>query len=488
MYCTLRLLTTEEIGYRSIYNVQQLDLQSDYSHGAIWRIAAPMIMSAISVPLLGLVDTAVMGHMDAPRYLAAVAAGATVFNVLFLGLNFLRMGTTGVAAQAFGAADERALSSSLLQPLALAGVCAALLLVLQQPILALALQLLAPEADVSALTVHYFDIRIWSAPAALTNLVLLGWLLGNQDARGPLAIVLLINISNIVLDLWLVVGLDQGVSGVARASVIADYAGCALGLVLVVRTCAARGARWYFSDWLQAERYARLFRINFSLFVRSLALMFALAFITAQGARLGAAELAINAILLNFLYFFSYAQDGMAHAAEALVGKAAGAGDRAGLTLAVRRTLQWTALFAVSFALLYGLTGPTIVGLLTDLPELREQSLVYLPWLIALPLVAAWCFLYDGIYVGLTRTQPMMVIMVGALLLVFLPAWWLLREFGNHALWAALILFMAARSISMHAWFGWLSTRDRLLPDQGSVATAGAPSTSSGVQPPPSAR
>jgi MATE family multidrug resistance protein len=468
--------------------LQIADSKNDFSHRAIWRIAAPMILSALSVPLLGLVDTAVMGHMEAPRYLAAVAAGATIFNVLFLGLNFLRMGTTGVAAQAFGAADERAMSSSLLQPLALAVLCAALLLLLQRPIVTLALQLLAPEAGVSELTARYFDIRIWSAPAALTNLVLLGWLLGNQDARGPLAMVLLINLSNIALDLWLVVGLDQGVAGVARASVVAEYAGCALGAGLVVRTCRTRGMRWYFSDWLQGERYARLFRINFSLFVRSLALMFALAFITARGARLGATELAINALLLNFLYFFSYAQDGMAHAAEALTGKAAGARDRAGLALAVRRTLQWTALFAVSFAVLYGLAGPTIIRLLTDLPVLREAALTYLPWIIALPLVAAWCFLYDGIYVGLTRTQPMMVIMVGALLLVFLPAWWLLRGFGNHALWAALILFMAARSISMHAWFVRLAARDRLLPDQGTAGSGGARSMSSGVQPPPSAR
>lgn len=464
VYCTLQLMTIEGADHRITDTVQATALQRDFSHRAIWRIAAPMIISAVSVPLLGLIDTAVMGHMPAPRFLAAVAAGAMLFNVLFLGLNFLRMGTTGLTAQAFGAGDERALASSLLQPLTVATVLAVLMLGLRSTVVELALNLLGTGPDVTPLARQYFDIRIWSAPAALVNLVLLGWLLGNQDARGPLAMVLVINMTNILLDLWLVVGLAQGVAGVALASVIAEYAGCALGAWRVSRTWTARGACWRLADWLRGERYARLLRVNAALFVRSLALMFTLAFITAQGARLGATALAVNALLLNFMYFFSYALDGLAHAAEALVGKAAGAGNAQAIELAVRRTLLWTTLLASGFALSYWLAGNAIVALLTDLPELRAAARGYLPWVIALPLTAGWCFLYDGIYVGLTRTLPMMVVMLAAVVLVFLPAWYGLRGFGNHALWAALLLFMTVRSLGMHGWYRHLQRTGQLLP------------------------
>ncbi|NND54607.1 MAG: MATE family efflux transporter [Gammaproteobacteria bacterium] len=429
-----------------------------YGNAAIWSIALPMIISTVSVPLLGLVDTAVLGHLDSPVYLAAVAVGATVFNVAFMTLNFLRMGTTGIAAQAFGAGEPQPVLSSLVQPLVIALLLAAVLLALQVPILSLALLLLQPDSVVSPYVSEYFSIRIWSAPAMLCNLVMVGWLLGMQNARATLAVYLLVNVSNMVLSVILVWGFGLDVRGVATGTLVAEYAGTLLALWHVLRELRLHGvdySRQLSSTALtEVSRYMRLLRVNSSLFVRSLALMFVFAFITARGARLGADVLAINAVLLNFLYFFSYATDGLANAAEALTGKAVGRQNREGLRLAVRNTLRWTAGFTVVFALVYLLAGPVIIDLLTGIDRVRSGAREYLPWIVALPLVSAWCFLYDGVYVGMTRTREMMLVMAGSVLGVFLPVWFVLQAsgYGNHALWAALIAFMAVRSAGMHLW------------------------------------
>jgi len=440
------------------------DLNDAYGNRAIWKIALPMIMSTVSVPLLGLVDTAVLGHLQSPVYLAAVAVGATIFSMLFMTLNFLRMGTTGVAAQAFGAGDAAPILSSLVQPLAIAAALAILLLLLQGPALNIALVLLEPDTTVAPLVERYFSIRIWSAPAMLVNLVLVGWLLGMQNARATLAVFLIVNVSNMLLDVLFVWVLDMNVSGVAMATVMAEYLGTVLALLLVRRELRRHGAVWDPATLTETHRYLRLLRINGSLLLRSLALMFVFAFITARGARLGVDVLAINAVLLNFLYFFSYATDGLANAAEALSGKAVGSNNPAGLALTVRNTLRWTAGFALAVALVYGVAGPAIIDLLTGIEPIRAGARLYLPWLIALPLVAAWCFLYDGIYIGMTRTREMMIIMVCALLLVFLPVWLVLQSVGNHALWAALVSFMAARSLGMHLWYQRMQSTGVLLP------------------------
>ena len=429
----------------------------DYSHRAVWSIALPMIISAVSAPLLGVVDTAVMGHLDGPWFLAAVAAGAAIFNVLYIGLNFLRMGTTGVAAQAFGARDNRATTDSLAQPLILAALLATTLLLFQVPLIELGVQLLGTSEITTPYLREYSYLRIWSAPASLANLVIIGWLLGMQNARGPLIMMVATNGINVVLDLWLVVGLDMNVRGVAFATLIAEYAGLLIGVVLVRKELRKHTLIWVPADWLQLKTYRRLLTINGHLLMRSAALMFTFAFITAQGARLGDVVLAANAVLLNFLYFYAYAQDGIAHAAEALTGKAIGDRDAGGLTLAVNRSLFWTAIFTVLFTAVYWLAGTHIIALITDIAAVRQIAGDYLFWLWLLPVASGWCFLYDGVYVGMTRSREMMTVMVGSVLLIFLPTWYLLRNIlsvdGNHALWAALILFMACRSVAMHLWY-----------------------------------
>jgi len=441
------------------------------SHRAIWRIAAPMMLSSITVPLLGAVDTAVMGHLEDARYLGAVAAGATIFSVLFMGVNFLRMGTTGITAQALGAGDRAALREALGQGMITAGLLAALFLLLQAPLGDLALWLLDPSSGVAGYTRDYFAVRIWSAPATLANFVIIGWLLGMQNARGPLAMTLVINLTNIVLDLVLVVGLGMTVRGVALATLASELAGLGLGLYLVRSLLARHPGDWHRERLLQFDRYRRIVSVNANLFLRTLALMFTFAFITAQGARMGDVILAANALLLNFQYFLAYALDGIAHAAEALVGRALGAGNRTDLLLAVRRTLRWSIAFAAAFCIVYWIAGEYIIGLLTSIEAVRARASEFLPWVVALPLVSVWCFLYDGVFVGATRSREMRVVMAAATVLVFLPAWALARPWGNHALWLAFSLFMAARGIGMHLWFRRLVRTGKI----GDQATAPKP-------------
>jgi len=432
-----------------------------------------MILSAVSTPLLGMVDTGVVGHLEQPAYLAAVAVGATIFTTLFMGLNFLRMGTTGITAQAFGAGDRGAMREALGQA-ALTGLALALLMVvLQRPILDAALALLRPEREVAELAGAYFRVRIWAAPAALANFVLIGWMLGMQNAAGPLKMVLSINVTNIALDFWFVTGLDLDVRGVAAASVVAEITGLVVGVVCVQAMLTSRPAPWPVDRLAGLRHYARLFDVNAALFLRTMALMFVFAFITAQGARLGTLVLAANALLMNFQYLLSYALDGIAHAAEALVGRAAGAGDRAGLLTAERRTLGWSVAFAAVFTAAYLFAGRALVDALTTLPGVRETAREYLPWLVISPLVSVWSFLYDGVYVGATRTREMMVVMVGGAVLVFLPAWFAFSHWGNHGLWLAFTLFMAARGLGMAAWFRRLVARGIVPGPTAAPRTAG---------------
>lgn len=439
-------------------------MNNGYSHRAIWSIALPMMLSGLSLPLVGLVDTAVMGHLDSPSFLAAVAANATIFSVTLMGLNFLRMGTTGVTAQAFGSGNHARITESLVQPLVIASFLAAVLLLVQTPIREFALWVLAPAPETTELARFYFDIRIWSAPLVLWNFVIIGWLLGMQNARGPLAIMLVINLTNVALDFWFVVGLGMTVDGVALATVLAELAGILAGLWFVRAALRRHRPVWQLTHYRELSRYLPLFRINGNLFLRSMALMFTLGFITAQGARLGDVILASNALLMNFIYFMAYALDGIAHAAEALAGKAIGARDRPGLETAVRRTLYWTGLFAALFCLVYLAAGSSIIDLLSDIPEIRATAGTYLPWLIAAPLICAWCFLYDGVYIGITRAREMRIVMISAALFAFLPTWFVFRDLGNHALWLALMSFMAARGVGMHLWYRRLLADGGLLP------------------------
>ena len=412
-----------------------------------------MILSNVSVPLLGMVDTGVVGHLDSPVYLGAVAIGATIFSFLYTGMNFLRMGTTGIAAQRFGANDNDGLRVSLGQALIVALFIAATVMLLQWPIGQLAMSLLGAEDSLKTYALEYFSIRIWSAPGTLANFVMVGWFLGLQNARVPLLIFLTINLTNIVLDLLFVIVLGMKVDGVALASVIAEYSGLAVALYFASQQLRRHAGHWPVAKLVKIREYAAFFAINANLFIRTMALMFTIAFVTAQGARMGGLILAANAILHQFQNLTAFGLDGFAHAAEALVGKAVGERRREALQGAVKLSLKWSLIFAVFFSACYFLVGPFLINALTNLPDVRETTLRYLPWMIVSPLISVWSFLYDGVYVGATRAREMRNIMVISAFAIFLPAWYLLQPLGNDGLWLAYLLFLASRGIGMH--FGY---------------------------------
>ena len=410
-----------------------------------------MIASNITVPLLGIVDTAVVGHLDSPHYLAAVAVGATIFSFLFLSFNFLRMGTTGVAAQAVGNNNHDGVRSVMLQAGSIALAIATALIVLQAPLGRLALSLIDPAADVAASAREYYAIRIWAAPAVLLNYALLGWFIGLQNGRAPLLVMLVVNVVNIVLDLVFVIGFDMDVRGVALASVIAEVCGLTLGLMLMRRELRRFPSTTPLRSLMDTQRLRRLLSVNGNLLVRSFSLMLTFGIFTALGARLGSVVLAANAVLLNFQTLMAFALDGFANAAEALIGRAIGADDNDGLRRAWRNTLIWSAGIAVVFVLIYALLGRPLIGLMTNLDAVSDTATTYLPWLVALPLASVWCFFYDGVFVGATLAKAMRNSMLIATFVVFVPLALILDDvLGNHGLWLALLIFMLARGLGQH--------------------------------------
>lgn len=422
-------------------------------HRRVWALAGPIMLSNISTPLLGAVDTAVVGQLPDPAYIGGVAIGAIVFSFLFWGFGFLRMGTTGFTAQAHGAGDPEELRATLMRPLILALGLGALLIALQWPIGLLAFDLLEASPAVEAQAASYYEIRIWSAPAALVNYTVLGWLLGIQRARSVLVLQIALNGLNILLDLVFVIGLGWGIEGVALATLIAETSAAALGIAVVGRAVARGSGRWDWSRLRRRDRLVALFRVNIDIFLRTLALIFAFSYFTAQSAKMGDITLAANATLLHFWTMMAYGLDGFAHAAEILAGGALGARSRAAFLGAVRSATIWGLGCAVVVALAYAALGPQIISLFTVLPEVRITAEAFLPWIVLSPLVSVWSFLLDGIFIGTTRTAAMRNAMVVSVLAYIGACWLLVPTLGNHGLWLAFILFMAARAVTLAVAF-----------------------------------
>ena len=418
----------------------------------IWALAWPIILSNITVPLLGLVDTAVVGHLPDPRYLAGVTLGATLFSFLYWGFGFLRMGTTGLVAQAMGRDAPSDVRNLLGQSLIIAAGIGVLLILLGSPLISLGLWLLDGSAEATPLAREYAEIRLWSAPAVLANYAILGWFLGQQNSRVTLMILLLTNGVNILLDVWFVVGLGMTSNGVALASVLADYSALAFGGYLVMRQLGLLEGHFQRQRLLAWNAYAALFNVNVNLFVRTLGLLFAMAFFTAQGARQGDTVLAANAVLLQFIMLTSYALDGFAHAAESLVGRAYGRRDWPAFAATVRATARFSFWTAGAAALLFALFGNQLIALLTGLEEVRAVAAVYLLWMVLMPLIAVWSYLLDGVFIGTTAVSQMRN-SIFAGLAVYLPCWWWLQDAGNHGLWLALTLFTVTRSLVLILYY-----------------------------------
>lgn len=415
----------------------------------IWLIAGPMILSNLTVPILGLVDTAILGHLSHAHYLGAVALGAVIFDVLFWAFGFLRMGTTGLTAQAYGADDLQKTRLLLWQSLTLAIGIGLILILLQKPFFNMAFAYMAPSAEVESWARIYCDIRIWAAPASLAHYVIYGWLLSIGKTRSVLMLTITANLINIVLDYLFVMQFDMLTAGVAWGSLIAEYSLLLMGLWMVKQNTRNMGHHPILEKLLHLADYRQLFTVNRYIFVRTLCLLFTISFFYARSAQQDDITLSANAILMTLLMVFSYAQDGFANAAEVLSGQAIGARNITTFKQTNRGCALWCLYAAAFFTLLLIFFDEAIIGLLTDIESVIQTTLNYWLWLILLPFTAAWSFLLDGIFVGATKARAMQNTMLFSSFCIFLPAWYLLTPWGNHGLWIAFLCFHAARSVSM---------------------------------------
>lgn len=423
----------------------------------IFHLALPSVVANITVPLLGLVDTAVVGHMGRAEYIAAVAIATTIFNMTYWLFAFLRMGTTGIVSQAHGAGDASAIHNGLWGSLSLGLVLSLSLLALQTPLLRLALWLMQPEAEVADFVEQYFRVCIWGAPAMLSSYSLAGWLIGMQDTRTPMWMALVQNLTNILLTLFFVYVLHLGVRGVALGTVVGLYCGCMYAAHRARRE--DREHRESVGERKQREQSKSVgdeasVRSVFSarsvyifIFLRTLCLVAVTVYFTTAGSRMGTLTLDANALLMQFFIIYSYFTDGLANAAEALSGEYVGRQDRVGLLQVVRQLFRWGIGLALVFTALYALAGPWFLSLLTNQQEVIDFALSYLPWLIAVPLVGLAAFIWDGVYIGMTLTNRMFLSMLVSAILFFVLWFGLGSCYGNHALWLAFVAYLATRSL-----------------------------------------
>ncbi len=427
------------------------------THREILRLALPSVATNISVPLLGLVDTAIVGHLGRPEYIAAIAIGTTVFNISYWLLAFLRMGTTGLVAQAKGSGDVLLMRDILHRALMLGFLLSLVLLLLQVPILRLALWLMPAEAETARMVSTYFGICIWGAPAMLALYVLNGWFIGCQDTRSPMWIAIGQNVLNIAVSLTLVFGFGWKIEGVATGTLCAQW--CALLLALLL----AQRHRLPVPEGATEKGHVSLSRflgVNRDIFLRTLCLVAVTLYFTSAGTRLGDTTLAANAILMQFFILYSYFTDGLANAAEALSGKYAGAGNWKMLSTVVRALFIEGVIIAIAFTLLYFFAGHAILRLLTDQSSVILAARDYLPWAIAIPLVALPAMVWDGVFIGLTWTRRMLLSMALAALAFFLISRTMpLVLPPNHALWLAFDVYLFTRGAVQTA----LSPRSTLI-------------------------
>ncbi|RMG32175.1 MAG: MATE family efflux transporter [Bacteroidetes bacterium] len=414
----------------------------------ILRLAIPNILSNISVPLLGMVDTALMGRLESEIYLGAIALGSIIFNFIYWGFAFLRMGTTGMTAQAFGQGNqqESMLIFSRAMTVALGG--GLLLLIMQSGIGWLGFSILEGDAEIKQLARQYFDIRIYAAPATLGLYAFHGWFLGMQNARYPLLLTLLVNLMNILFNLLFVFHFDMKANGVALGTVVAQYIGlvAAIGLFFYRYRAFIRYHIW--TDILEIGALRRFFGVNADIFIRTICLVFTFGFFTSKSASIDALTLAANQVLLQYFHLMAYGVDGFAFAAESLAGKYLGARDLRSLRRAIRLLFVWGVGLGLLFALFYLIWGKDLLFIFTNQQHIIAQAQTYLWWMALIAVGGAVSFMWDGVYIGSTATRAMRNTMLIATLGVFLPAFYLsFPTLGNHGLWLAMTLFMLARGI-----------------------------------------
>lgn len=419
-----------------------------YWYRRVFLLAIPLILSNLTQPLLATVDTILSGHLPGPAALGGVSLSGILFNSIFWTFGFLRMATTGLVAQSHGAGDEDELLLHFGRAFLTALAIGAAILLLQGPLISVALSLLGAGPDVRHNAEIYCGIRIWSAPAALANYTILGYLLGRQRARTALVLQAAINIVNVAVALMLVVGRHWGVAGIATATLTAEWSGCAIGLLIMLAN-GVHPSKLRWNELVHGSSLRRLFALNRDILLRTLSLVAAYAWFTRTGARAGDAILAANAVLINFLWIAGYGLDGFANAAEALVGEAIGAGRREDYRAVLKASSVSAFAVAALLSLGYLAFGGQIIAIFTNQESIRLLAAQFLPWLIVLPLVAVWSFLLDGVFIGATRApelrDSMLISFAGFLgLAVTLSA-----RFGNHGLWCAMLAFMVIRAATL---------------------------------------
>lgn len=423
----------------------------------IHAIALPMMLSAISLPLLGMVDTAILGHLESEKYLAAINIGNMAVNMLLWGLSFFRMSTTGLVAQSFGLGQQRQTAEHLARAFYLVMILAVLLLLSMPLLISLQLLLLANGGEVENLAQDYLQVRYFSLPAALSLFVINGYLLATNQARKVLYLTLICQLSNMILDYVLVFHFHLGVVGVAWGSLIAELLACTTGLYWLWKAQALTAINNLHALLKQQRPWLNFFQLNFDIFIRTVCLIVVFSYLTKQSAYQGSLILACNAVLLNFFYLASYALDGYAHAVESLSGRLLGSGKIKALQTMLKSAFKLSLYASLLIFILFLLGGSSLIDLLTALPEVRTTAKQHLLWLVILPLIAMPSFVYDGLCVGTTQSKVMRNAMLMAIMLGFLPVWHLFKAFFpdhpqlNHALWFSFLCFFAVRGIAMAA-------------------------------------
>lgn len=411
----------------------------------ILRIAGPSIVSNITVPLLGLVDVAIVGHLGDAAYIGAIAVGSMIFNLIYWIFGFLRMGTSGMTSQALGRRNLTEVTQLLGRSLAVAFGTALVLIALQVPLCGIMLRLVHPDTSIGMLARTYFHICIWGAPAVLGLYGLTGWYVGMQNTRTPMLVSIIQNVVNIAASLTLVYGFGLGLRGVAIGTVTAQYAGIAVALLLLLRHYGRLRRHVVLKGILRRKELWRFFSVNRDIFLRTLCLVAVNLYFTSAGARQGTVILAVNTLLMQLFLLFSYIMDGFANSGEALGGRYYGAGNGAAFRDTVSRLFRWGLLTALLFTAVYAVGGTAFLRLLTDREEVIEASAAYFPWALAVPVAGLTAFVWDGLYIGITATRGMLISLAVSATLFFAVYLGLSPLMGNHALWLAMVVYLSSR-------------------------------------------
>ena len=411
----------------------------------ILRIAIPSIVANITVPLLGLIDTGIAGHLGRTEYIGAMSVGALMFNLVYWNFGFLRMGTSGITAQFVGGGDIAGACRTLLRASALALVIATAIIALQYPLQWLAILAISPSAEVATLAKQYFFIGVWGAPAVLTMMAVKGWFLGLQDSRTPMIISIAVNVINIVASFTAVYAFDAGFTGIAAGTIIAEYSGLLLSAFFVIRKHGRDLKTAGMSSSLKRSSLGKFFSVNRDIFLRSVCLMAVTLSFTAIGARSGDVTLAANALMIQLFILFSYFMDGFSFAGEALVGKYYGARAYGELRKCVKTLFVWGVAVMAIFTIAYTFFAHSIFHLLTDDTAVIERAEEYRLWCMVIPAAGMAGFLWDGIFIGLTATRDMLLSIAASCLLFFAICFLPVGEICNHRLWAAFISYLAMR-------------------------------------------